>query len=258
MLLDHDPVSGKPIGKRLPKSMRPAAAEAAQERAMLHWPRHILKRNPDVVSAISQATAELGGPTDFSEIYGHFDWESHGRMVDRVMVSGLNDERLAAALEASPNPNILFTGGGIVRSGLLGISEKQFLHIHPGHLPDVRGADGLLCSYLDRGRPGASVFYMAEGIDTGDVVAVRDYSRWTIPLESRPDDATLYRSVFSFIDPVMRGALLVETLRNATDPNALRRSPQDLAAGTTYHFLHRRLRTEALRMLFPHRDELSL
>ena len=225
MLADHDPATGKPIGKRMPKSMRPAAAEAAQDRAMLHWPRQILKKHADLVAAISTATTELGGPSDFGELYGRFEWDDYAPTVERVLVSGLQDPLVSEVVAASPDRTILYTGGGIVGSGLLAVDGKRILHVHPGYLPDVRGADGLLWSYLHRGRPGVSVFHMAAGIDTGDLVTARDYSPWNVKLTSRPDDATLYRSIFSFIDPVMRGALLVETLANASDPNDLDSTP---------------------------------
>jgi hypothetical protein len=149
---------------------------------------------------------------------------------------------------------VLFTGGGILPAGVIDLPGLRFLHVHPGHLPFVRGADGLLWSILVRGRPATSCFYLAAGLDTGDVVAVRDYPPLSFDLGSRrrPDDQTLYRAVFSFIDPLLRADMLVNGVLNAgVDLPHLETTPQDPSRGVTYHFLHPRLRERALARLFP-------
>ena len=62
---------------------------------------------------------------------------------------------------------------------------------------------------------------------------------------------TLYRALFSFIDPLIRAELLVaDVLEPADDLGALPATPQDLSTGITYHFMHPIVRSRALGELF--------
>jgi hypothetical protein len=171
----------------------------------------------------------------------------------RVAVEGYGDPRLAEALKRLGGGIALFTGGGILRPILLDLPGWRFIHVHPGRLPHVRGADGLLWSILLRGRPGCSAFFMARGIDEGEVIAAGDLDpfRFAIGGRPRPDDATLYRALFSFCDPLLRAEFLVSSvLGEGKDAGQLEASPQDLATGRTYHFLHPKVRAKALARLF--------
>jgi hypothetical protein len=184
---------------------------------------------------------------------GAFRYEDYADRVIRVAASGLADDRLASAVREACRGAVLFTGGGLLRANLLDLPGVRFIHVHPGRLPFVRGADGFLWSMLVRGRPGFSAFYMAKGIDTGEVIAADDAPavRFEIGGTARPDDATLYRALFSFVDPLFRAEFLATHVMSATcDPARLPAEAQDLTQGLTYHFLHPRLRAEALRRVF--------
>jgi len=125
--------------------------------------------------------------------------------------------------------------------------------VHTGFLPHVRGADVLLWSLLVRGRPGVSAFTMTPGLDDGDVLAAWETEPLTVdlPAGDRPDDETLYRAVFSFVDPLLRAELLVrDVLDTDRDLTALRGDPQDLRTGVTFHFMHPTVRGRALAALF--------
>src|SRR5207244_390428 len=90
---------------------------------------------------------------------------------------------------------------------------------------DRRRPDGLL-----RGRPGVSAFFMTPGLDDGDVLAARELEplKITLPAGSRNDADTLYRALFSFIDPLIRAELLVgDVLEPVGDLGALSATPQD-------------------------------
>ena len=47
---------------------------------------------------------------------------------------------------------------------------KNFIHIHPGYLPEVRGADGLLWSIKEYNKIGVSSFIMNHKIDSGEII----------------------------------------------------------------------------------------
>jgi len=247
-----------PLAKWLPPGLRRRWAEHHQKAAWSHWPRRLAREHPTLVERLVDALAPVAptAPAVVTEMLGWHPWERYAPSVDRLLVDGLRDPRLLAHLRFRGAGAVLFTGGGIVPRSLLDLPRTRLLHVHPGHLPHVRGADGLLWSLLVRGRPGASLFYLAAGIDTGPIIATRESPpiECALPASERLDDASLYRAVFAFCDPVLRAEILASALQSASAPlEALDATPQDLDVGTTYHFMHPRLRAAALEKLFPAR-----
>ncbi len=187
----------------------------------------------------------------YSEMYDSFSWDAYADRVDRVPANSFKDPGLLHALEQHGAGTILFTGGGIIPAAVFGVPGIKLIHVHTGFLPHVRGADVLLWSLLVRGRPGVSAFTMTPGLDDGDVLAARELDPLRIPRPGRVDDDTLYRAIFSFIDPLIRAELLVaDVLEPARDVADLTGSPQDLDQGITYHFMHPALHARGLRALF--------
>jgi hypothetical protein len=255
MVQTTHPATRKPVGRWLPRGLRLAYAEKTQEMAANHWPRHIASAQPALVKAIASGLdGTVAEPAALiAEVVGRFSYEDYADRVDRVLVHNLSDQGLEPVLAAGSGGAVLFTGGGILRNNLLGLPGVRFLHVHPGHLPHVRGADGLLWSLLVRGRPGISCFYMASGIDTGEVVVAKDLDelRFDLSGHDRPDDQLLYRALFSFVDPLIRAELLVEeVLAHHQDLTAIPAMEQDTTQGLTYHFLHPALRKKGLELLF--------
>lgn len=165
--------------------------------------------------------------------------------VERVYAPGLNDEAVANVLERQPCKTFLFTGGGLLRKRLLAIPGARFIHVHPAIVPDIKGADGLLWSILLRGRPGASCFYMSEGIDTGDVIYKRQFDMPRLQLGQaafRHDQ--LYAALLAGYDPMLRATTLVEVLKKfgSIALDRLPANPQPVAAGRTYFFMHPKVR----------------
>lgn len=253
MVSPRHPASGRPVARYLPSFLRLPIAEKTQDLACNYWPRRLRSRHADLVRRIGEVLGDVvdQAAETLEEILGEMPWESYGDRVDRVWADGLGDPSLARAL-AAESGTVLYTGGGMVRSNLLGLPGLRFLHIHPGWLPNVRGADGLLWSVLVRGRPAASAFFMAAGLDTGDLIAAREFPALEIPVPGdRPADDVLYRALFSFCDPLLRAEVLVrDVLGSGEDLARIPSRPQDLGKGTTYHFMETRLRRLALRRIF--------
>ena len=253
---ERHPSTGEPMAGWLPGGVRTWWLASLGERSQNHWPRALRASHPALVSAIGQGLSAVLPDAEamLAEMAGSIAWPLHCERYLRVRCQGFKDPRLVAALTAlSPAP-VLFTGGGIVPGVLLDIAGLRFIHIHPGWLPMVRGADGVLWSLLTRGRAGASAFYMARGIDVGAVIARREFPAMTFAVDAvaRPDDALLYRALFSFFDPVLRAALLVrDVLPVGAALDALPADEQDHAEGITYHFLEPELRSAGLAALFP-------
>ncbi len=253
LVLSEHPASHKPVGRWFPGRLRSWYAEKTQEMALNHWPRRLRAAHPNLVRAITDGLAAIvDRPGELiDDMYGPPRYERWAQRADRVVVRDLRDERLADALRDITPSTVLFTGGGILPARIIDLPGLRFLHVHPGHLPHVRGADGLLWSTLVRGRPAMSCFHLSAGLDTGDVIARREYPPLNLRLNgSWPDDLTLYRAVFAFIDPLLRADLLVNVLSSAVNPQQLATAPQDPSEGVTYHFMHPRLRRRVLSHLF--------
>lgn len=190
------------------------------------------------------------------QFFGAFDYKAYAPDVQRVYASNLRDPYLIKILQSQPSRTFLFTGGGIVGPALLQIPETRFLHIHPGVVPDIKGSDGLFWSILVRGRPGASCFYMNAGIDTGDIIATREFElrRFEIDINLYGYD-TLYGAFLNFYDPFLRSELLLDVLTGAGETMSLNRLPaatQDPDAGRTYFFMHPKLRNRVIDRLVEH------
>lgn len=256
MVEERDPATGRPVGRLLPGPLRRKYAEKRQEVAENFWPRRIRSEHPELLDSMKRGMeAACEGAADIIDaLLGLFPYEDYAERVVRVGASGLADDRLAEAVEESCSGAVLFTGGGLLRANLLDLPDVRFIHVHPGRLPFVRGADGLLWSMLVRGRPGFSAFYMEKGIDTGEVIDADDFPvvRFDLKGQPRPDDALLYRALFSFGDPLLRAEFLATRVVGGGEADLanLPARPQDLTRGRTYHFLHPRLKTEALKRVF--------
>lgn len=127
---------------------------------------------------------------------------------------------------------------------LLDLPQLQFIHFHPGYLPNIRGADCTLWSMLLYGRPSASCFYMDAGIDTGDVI----FPCWLPELKRLPflQKRTViesYRMIFGFIDPWVRAyALRIFCTHYQNDPDKIKSISQQEKNGLTFHFMHEKLK----------------
>lgn len=255
LVLSEHPGTRKPVGSWFPGRLRSWYAEKTQEHALNFWPRRIQASHPELVRSIAKGLEPvIDRPAElFREMYGPFRYEAYADRVERLAVRDLKDDALVRALEQLAPTTVLFTGGGILPGKVIDLPGLRFLHVHPGHLPYVRGADGLLWSTLVRGQPAMSCFYLANGLDTGEIAAVRDYPAlaFSTPASNRPDDQTCYRAIFSFVDPLLRADLLVRVLARTDDPQRLPTTRQNETEGVTYHFMHQALRTRVLAHLFP-------
>ncbi len=244
--------TGRETLRWLPTALRKPLAASMQRNQIFHWPNAIARRFPDEVSAIIRAVATN---FDFAETtirnaQVNKPLIEYCSDVELVLIENLRDPVLLDYLSNETDREFLFTGGGIVPPDLLAIPDARFIHVHPGFLPDIRGADGLLWSILTNGCPSASAFYMAPGIDTGAVLLRRWLPAIRIPLQSDIDVLTRYRVAYALIDPWVRCRVLREVLRSNVTFSNIEAFGQNEMDGITYHFMHERLRAKAVAALF--------
>ena len=168
-----------------------------------------------------------------------------------VYVNSINSQRVVKELENISETKILFTGGGILRSDILRKPNKLFFHIHPGFVPEVRGADCILWSFLTRKKFGYSVFLMNEGIDMGDVLYREEFSVKILSERvTELSDNDFYFYLLNFLDPCLRITAFCNMLKfkpeifDVSDKtknrfSAIEQNPSD---GRTFYFMHRRFR----------------
>lgn len=193
----------------------------------------------------------LGKTVDFFE---SMSYESYSQDVDHLYAVGLEDPELVAYMAAQSQQAWLYATSGLMPAVLLQLPNKRFIHIHPGVVPYVRGSDCLLWSCAIRGKPGMSSFYMNEGIDTGQVIATREFTLPHFELDSNClGTDQIYNGLLAFYDVLLRGEMLEDLLRKygATANYAdLSCHSQDPNEGRTYFTMHPSLRARVLQELF--------
>lgn len=123
-------------------------------------------------------------------------------------------------------------GGGIVRQPILEASRLGVLNAHMGVLPPYRGMNVTEWALWNGDRAGCTVHLIDRGIDTGDILLLRDV------------DVTAAESVAQARELVNRAQLaqLSEVLRYALATGELPpRKPQSKEAGLQYFTMHPRL-----------------
>ncbi len=140
---------------------------------------------------------------------------------------------------------ILFSGGGILRSNVLDLSQR-FIHIHPGVVPEVKGADCILWSLLVREKIGMSMFFMNAGIDTGDLVTACEYDLPSISLSEVSDGVVLSNDVVQYIDPIYRAETMIRKILETPDLSSWESERQAPKSGKVYYFMH-----DSLKRLLP-------
>jgi methionyl-tRNA formyltransferase len=95
---------------------------------------------------------------------------------DGVDVRAMLTEASQLDLVATLDPDVVVAAGfrHVVPPEVLTVPDRGCLNVHPGVLPDTRGFNPNVWSIVDDLPAGATVHYMDEGVDTGDVVATRE------------------------------------------------------------------------------------
>lgn len=98
---------------------------------------------------------------------------------DSVTVRAMLTEADQLPLVADLQPDVVVAGGfrHIVPPEILEVPDQGCLNLHPGLLPETRGFNPNVWSIVEDLPAGATLHYMDEGVDTGDVVARKRVAR---------------------------------------------------------------------------------
>lgn len=135
----------------------------------------------------------------------------------------LRDEAFAATLaEIDPDLIAVVAYGKILPKNVLEYPKYGCINVHASLLPKYRGAAPIQRAIMDGEREtGVSIMYMAEGLDTGDVILAEAF-----PIEKTDDFGTVHDRMAE-----LGGRLLVKTV-SAIAVGEANRTPQDDARST--------------------------
>lgn len=155
--------------------------------------------------------------------------------ITNIACSSINDEIVEKTLRALTPTTIIYSGfsGQLVGSNILNM-RINILHTHAGLLPDYRGSTTIYYSWLIENQCGVSAILLDQGIDTGPVIARRQYP--PPPLGINVDH--LY-------DSALRADLLVDVLIRYSKNNKFPKIETDFD-GQPYFVIHPVLKHIAL------------
>ena len=104
--------------------------------------------------------------------------------------------------------------------------KKKFLHIHAGKLPHYRGSTTIYYSILEANRVAATAIFLNEGIDTGDIICLKEYKL--------NFDPKLIDLVF---DPLLRADVLVAAIKLLFNKQDFTKK-QNISCGEDYFIIH--------------------
>jgi len=256
LVFGNDISTKKPIGKLFPEILRKKYLATMHKQRIHYWPNQISKNLPELKKSIFKSVI-----SDFKFSQKVLDQANELKSltyfcsnIEVLLIKNLRDTLLKDCLQQFPRSTLLYTGGGIVPKDLLDISNIKFIHIHPGFLPSLRGADCFLWSVLLHGRASASCFYMNDGIDTGNIILAAWLPRISFEISRNEFDLmTLYRSIYSYLDPWVRSFVLRQVIERYSDSNfySISASTQLNNDGILLNFMHNKIKDVVMDELFP-------
>ena len=184
-----------------------------------HFPIKALK-DKNLKFLIHQIEDYFGFNRDFiKKIYSFKNLYLNHQNFKIINSDKINAKELMSVLEKIKPRIFLNTSKQILKDILY--SKHNFVHIHPGYLPHVRGMDGSLWNIKIRNKIGVTSFIMDRGIDTGDIIFKEEFD---LPKFKFPnsENYTLYEKYniwFSFFDPLLRTQHLKKILNKNFEYN---------------------------------------
>jgi hypothetical protein len=253
LIFTKDIYTKKTIGKWLPKKLKYNYISSIQKNRIHYWPKYLSKNIPDLKNIIiDQVKTKFSfSNLNISNAYSLLPLFEYSDNIEHIFIEDFNDKTLSSYLSNQSQDPILYTGGGILPRKLFGINKLKYLHIHPGYLPTIRGADCTLWSFLLTGYTSASFFLMSPGIDMGDIIE----TAWLPPISfnldiKEYDYQLIYRAIYSFLDPWIRSYVSRHVFNKNTSLKDFPLKPQLIHEGVNYHFMHRTLKEIALNSFF--------
>ncbi|MDA8649726.1 hypothetical protein N9M31_06935 [Alphaproteobacteria bacterium] len=252
LIPENDLVTNKPLARFLPGLLRREYISTIQKKKIHYWPQHLFRNQRELCNAVFwnlQRDFKINHESLMS-LVNLKPLSYYSNNIVELYFKTLGDENIFNFLKQQDPTSYLFTGGGIIPKRTLKIKDKKFIHIHPGYLPKIRGADCLLWSNLIMGQPSASCFYMNAEIDMGNILNSVFLPKFVLPEAIyRMDDLSIYRLIYSFVDPWARALILGDTIVRTNNLEKIKQKKQKANDGTTFYFMHPEIRKNAFEAM---------
>lgn len=131
----------------------------------------------------------------------------------------VRDEEFVQVLEnLNPDVIVVVAFGQILPKAILDLPKYGCINVHASLLPKYRGAAPIQWSIIDgEMETGVTTMYMAEGLDTGDMIM-----KSVIPIEEDETGGSLHDKLST-----LGANLLIETLKNLENGSAIRTKQDD-------------------------------
>ncbi len=247
-----DLVTKKTVGWFLPIFLRYKYAALVQSIKIHHWPKYLFRKKRKLTLKVFEQLHETF-KIKKKTFLGTVELKPLKSYCDRITefpIDSLKDPKLLSFINKQ-NPSVyLFTGGGIMPKSFFDVKNAKFIHIHPGYLPDIRGADCLLWSIMLADHPSGTSFFMNNGIDTGDIINATFLPKINLPSEvSQLNKKMIYRLLYSFVDPWVRSVVLRETLKSTNYFENINKYSQKIEQGNTFHFMQEDMIKKVIKKL---------
>jgi len=170
-----------------------------------YWPLSFL-REKNFLHLTHQIEDYFNFPRNFCrEMYRFKNIHDVSDEITFTNSQNINSKNSINLIKESKN-NLFFNTGKQIYKKILEVNKK-FIHIHPGYLPEIKGADGSLWHIKQYGNLGVSSFFMNKEIDGGLVIEKEKLPapKFSLINYKELNIKTLYRLWFSFFDPLLRG-----------------------------------------------------
>ena len=245
-----DLITKKKVGWFLPPFLRYNYAASIQSAKIHHWPKFLFRTQKKLCFKIFKQIQD-SLKIQQNTLLGTIKLKSLKNYCNEIVtfpINTLKDPELLSFIKKQNESLYLFTGGGIMPKYFFDIKNTKFVHIHPGYLPNIRGADSLLWSLMLAGHPSGTSFFMDAGIDTGDIINSTFLPKINLPKDvSKLDKKMIYRFLYSFIDPWVRSVVLRDTLKSTNYFENIDKYPQKIEDGNTFHFMQENMINKVIK-----------
>ncbi len=160
----------------------------------------------------------------------------------------INMETLENIKFKTKNNIILNTGSFIYTQKLINNLNNNVYHVHPGYLPDLKGADGIFWSILKFNKVGMSLFRINEKIDEGEIYARKNFNfyKFEHPVFNNLTIKEKYNFILSTLDPILRGKYFSEW----GVPSLIKKEPIQNSSGNYNTFMNEKELKNVLEKIF--------
>ena len=152
----------------------------------------------------------------------------HGVEYGLAESGDINNEKVVLEISSRPEKFFIFSGyGGVLLKDNILNTEKKFLHVHGGYLPDYKGSTTNYYSLINENSIGASAIFLTKDIDCGPILLRKKFP----PPADRKEIDYKY-------DAEVRASVLIECIRKYLRKGEWVFEAADNNGGETFYIIH--------------------